>query len=79
MSTPNTLAATRQALLALLRGVPAVGIVHAQERFADSDSGFKAAYQYTHADPAADAFGAAPHLRGWYLRRMATRLLEPVA
>ncbi len=41
MSTPNALAATRQALLALLRGVPAVGIVHAQERFADSDSGFK--------------------------------------
>lgn len=73
MSTPNTLAATRQALLALLRGVPAVGIVHAQERFADSDSGFKAAYQYTHADPAADAFGSAPHLRGWYLRRTGTR------
>ena len=73
MSTPTTLAATRDALLTLLRAVPAVGVVHACEVYASDERGFRNAYLYTHADPAADGFAAEPHLRGWYLRRVATR------
>ena len=72
MTMPNTLTASRAALLALLRAVPAIGVVHACERYASSEQGFKQAYLYTHADPAADAFGADPHIRGWYVRRTAT-------
>lgn len=72
MTTPTTLAASRSALLALLRAVPAVGVVHACEPYADGEHGFKQAYLYTHADPAMDAFAAAPHIRGWYVRRTAT-------
>jgi hypothetical protein len=72
MTAPTTLAATRSALLALLRAVPAVGVVHAFERFADNENAFRQAYLYTHTDPAADAFGTAPHIRGWYVRRRAT-------
>lgn len=72
MSIPTTLAATRTALLALLRTVPAVGVVHPCERYATDERGFKQAYLYTHSDPAADAFGAEPHIRGWYIRRTGT-------
>lgn len=72
MSIPNTLAASRTALHALLSDVPAVGIVHACERYADGEEGFKRAYLYTHADPATDGFGAAPHIRGWHIRRAGT-------
>ncbi len=49
-----------------------MGVVHPCERFADGEDAFKKAYLYTHADPAADAFGTAPHIRGWYIRRTAT-------
>ncbi|MFT4243557.1 MAG: hypothetical protein QM569_14890 [Acidovorax sp.] len=76
MTMPNTLAATRGALQALLAAVPAVGVVHPCERFADGEEGFKRAYLYTHTDPAADAFGADPHIRGWYMRRTATTELN---
>ncbi len=69
---PNTLAASRSALQAVLQAVPAVGVVHPCERFAEGEEAFKKAYLYTHADPAADAFAAAPHIRGWYIRRTAT-------
>ena len=72
MTMPNTLAATRSALLTLLRSVSAVGVVHACERYADGELGFKQAYLYTHADPATDAFANEPHIRGWYVRRTAT-------
>lgn len=72
MSTPSTLADTRTALLALLRAVPAVGVVHPCERYASSEQGFKQAYLYTHTDPAADAFGTDSHVRGWYIRRAGT-------
>lgn len=72
MTTPTTLAASRAALLALLSAVPAVGVVHPCERFSSSEKGFKDAYLYTHADPAADAFAQEPHIRGWYIRRTAT-------
>ena len=76
MTMPNTLAATREALVALLRTVPAVGQVHPCERYASDDRGFKAAYQYRHTDPATDGFGADAHIRGWYLRRAATSELN---
>lgn len=72
MSTPSTLAATRSALQALLGAVPAAGVVHACERFATTEQGFKQAYLYTHTDPALDAFAAEPHIRGWYIRRANT-------
>ncbi len=68
----STLADTRAALVALLRTVPAVGVVHPVERYASTDAGFKAAYIYTHADPSADAFGTDAHIRGWYVRRTGT-------
>lgn len=69
----STVAETRAALLALLRTVPAVGIVHPCERYASSEQGFRNAYIYTHTDPAADAFGDGSHIRGWYVRRTATQ------
>ena len=72
MNKPNTLADTRLALMTLLQAVPAVGHVHARERYNNSDSGFKALYLYTHSDPSADDFADASHIRGWYLRRNAT-------
>ncbi|WP_423458031.1 hypothetical protein [Ottowia sp. VDI28] len=70
--TPSTLAASRQALLEVLRAVPAVGVVHDCEVYASEDKGFKAAYRYTNTDASADAFAAEPHIRGWYIRRFAT-------
>lgn len=73
MSTPSTLAQTRDALLDVLRAVPAVGVVHGHERYASNELAFRAAYLYTHANPTADAFGSQPHVRGWYVRRTATR------
>ena len=42
MTTPTTLAASRSALLTLLRAVPAVGVVHACEPYADGEHGFRA-------------------------------------
>ena len=72
MSMPSTLAASRGALLAVLQAVPAVGVVHPCERYASSESGFRQAYLYTHMAPDIDAFGQAPHIRGWYMRRAAT-------
>jgi len=72
MTIPNTLAASRAALLALLSDVPAVGVVHPCERLADGEEGFKRAYLHKHTDPATDGFGATAHIRGWYIRRTAT-------
>ncbi len=69
----STLDTTRSALRALLSAVPAVGVVHTTERFSSSEQGFRQAYLYTHTDPLADDFAAEPHIRGWYLRRTATR------
>ncbi len=37
---PNTLAASRSALQAVLRAVPAVGVVHPCERFAEGEEAF---------------------------------------
>lgn len=70
--TPSTLAESRSALLELLRAVPAVGVVHANERYAENERGFKQAYQFAHEESGIDAFDVEPHIRGWYLRRTAT-------
>lgn len=72
MSMPSTLAQSRTALVQLLRAVPGVGIVHERERYAASEKAFQSLYVYTAADPAADAYGATPHVRGWYVRRVET-------
>lgn len=68
----STLADSRAALLALLRAVPAVGVVHDHERYASNEAGFKAAYLHTHGATGVDAFDVEPHIRGWYLRRTGT-------
>lgn len=68
----STLADSRAALLALLRAVPAVGVVHSNERFASNETGFKSAYLFAHQGSGVDAFDVEPHIRGWYLRRTGT-------
>lgn len=70
---PTTLAATRDALVGLLRAVPGVGLVHPHEVYAVDERGFRNAYLYTHHDHALDALCSEAHIRGWYLRRVATR------
>lgn len=69
--TAATLSAARRALLAVLAGVPAVGMVHSRERFATSEAEFRKLYLYSPAQ-ADDGFGLDPHIRGWYVRRIAT-------
>lgn len=65
----STLAAHRAALKALLLTVPDVGVVHDIEPYARSEADFRACYLFT---PAA---GSA-HVRGWFIRRTATREAE---
>ena len=72
MTMPSTLAQSRDALVSLLGSVPGVGIVHHRERWASSEQAFRNLYVYTAVDPSVDAFGAAPHIRGWYVRRIET-------
>lgn len=72
MTMPSTLTQSREALVTLLRAVPGVGVVHDRERYAASEQAFRSLYIYAHSDPAADAFGDKAHVRGWYIRRVAT-------
>ena len=72
MSTPSTLAQSRLALASVLRAVPGVGQVHEQERYASNEQAFRALYVHTHSDPATDAVGDKAHIRGWFIRRVAT-------
>lgn len=67
-----TLAQTRERLQALLLAVPGVGHVHLYERYHSSEAAFRAQYLYTLPDAALDAWGSQPHIRGWYIRRVAT-------
>lgn len=55
----------RAAIVALLRAVPNIGIVHERERFAANEQAFRALYLYTPA-------GGSPAIRGWWLRRTAS-------
>ncbi|QIL83985.1 hypothetical protein G7047_19260 [Diaphorobacter sp. HDW4A] len=69
---PSTLAATRLAIVELLGSVPDVGIVHRCERYAGDDSAYKRLYLYR-PSAASDAFGEEAHIRGWHVRRTATK------
>lgn len=64
-----TLATHRDALVALLESVPAIGMVHGFERYLRDETAFRAAYLYT------PLVGDA-HLRGWWLRNTAIRETE---
>ena len=67
----STLAATRDAIVALLSAVPQIGIVHPCERYASGDAAYKALYLYRPSG-GTDGFGDEPHIRGWNLRRTDT-------
>ncbi|WP_230680869.1 hypothetical protein [Paracidovorax cattleyae] len=60
----------RAAIVAALQSVPQIGIVHDRERYADGEAKFRSLYLYTPA-------GGAPEVRGWWLRRSATREHSP--
>lgn len=66
----SDLRAHRAAIVAALAAVPDVGHVHERERYAESETAFRAMYLYTPA-------GGAPEVRGWWLRRVATREHSP--
>lgn len=59
----------RDALRTLIAAVPSVGVVHAYEPYAKTQAEFQAAYLWT-------APGGAQQLRGWHIRRTATRERE---
>lgn len=59
----------RTALAALIAGVSGAGVVHAFEPYAKTQAEFQAAYLWT-------APGGAQQLRGWHIRRTATRERE---
>ena len=59
----------RAALAALFAAVPSVGVVHAFEPYAKTQSEFQAAYLW------ADG-GGSKQLRGWHIRRISTRERE---
>ena len=72
MSLPKTLSETRAAVVTLLSSVSEVGIVHRCERYASSDDVYKKLYQYK-SSGGTDGFADEPHIRGWTVRRTATR------
>lgn len=59
----------RTALAALIAAVPGAGVVHAYEPYSKTQSEFQAAYIWTAPD-------TTKQLRGWHLRRTATRERE---
>lgn len=61
----STLAEKRAAIAATISGVANTGQVHDYERYAKAEGEFRALYQ---AD-----IGASKSLRGWFVRRVATR------
>ena len=67
--------AHRAGLVALLAAVPDVGIMHERERYAKDEAAFRALYLYQPApgDPYA---GGEPHIRGWWLRRVASEAVS---
>ena len=60
-----SLSALRSALVTRLASVTDIGLVHERERFAANEAAFRALYLYTPA-------GGTPHVRGWWVRRVAT-------
>lgn len=55
----------RMAIVALLSGIPNIGIVHNRERYARNEHEFRAMYLF-------DPLGGDPQIRGWWIRRMET-------
>jgi hypothetical protein len=66
----STLQAHRAAIVAALSSVPEIGIVHDRERYASSNASFAALFLFQPSS-------GAQHLRGWTLRRTATREHSP--
>lgn len=64
----STLAEIRAAIVAKFEAVPNIGIVHPYERYAKSENDFRTLYVST--------IGAVQLIRGWYVRRLATRELS---
>lgn len=64
----STLDDIRAAIVAKFAAVPSIGIVHAYERYAKSEGEFRELY-------VAD-IGGQKLIRGWYVRRQATRELS---
>lgn len=63
--------AHRAAIAAALASVPDIGQVHERERYARDEAAFRALYLFT--PPA----GGPQQLRGWWVRRAATREYSP--
>lgn len=61
----SALALHRAAIVAKLRSVEAIGIVHDEEPYARSEGDFRAMYAWD------DGYGE-PQIRGWFLRRTGT-------
>lgn len=66
----STLQQHRAAIVAALASVPEIGHVHDRERYAKDEAAFRAMYLFTPT-------GGTAHLRGWWLRRSATREHSP--
>lgn len=65
----STVLTHREALRTLIAAVPEVGVVHAFEPYAKTQTEFQAAYLWT-------VPGGGQQLRGWHIRRTATRERE---
>lgn len=66
----SQVAAIRSAIVAAVAGVPEIGQVHAYERYIRGDARFAQLYEHTLP-------GGAGQLRGWWVRRVATRESSP--
>ncbi|MFN3302796.1 MAG: hypothetical protein ACK44A_03650 [Roseateles sp.] len=66
----NAVATHRQAIVALMEGLPAAGVIHPEEPFAKTQAAFQAAYLWE--DPTGEK-----QLRGWFVVRVRTRELQP--
>ena len=67
-----TTEAIRAAIAARMLTVPGLGVLHLYERYAVKESGFAALYMWQPPSPP----GAAKELRGWFIRRLARRVME---
>ncbi|CAN7565301.1 hypothetical protein [Acidovorax sp. LjRoot117] len=66
----STLQAHRAAIVAALSSVPDIGVVHDRERYAKDNNAFASLFLHQPAN-------GLKHLRGWTLRRTATREHSP--
>ena len=66
----STLQAHRAAIVAALASVPDIGVVHDRERYVKDNAAFATLFLF-------QPLGGTQHLRGWTLRRSATREHSP--